>query len=97
MTDDANDFATQAEHRPARIALVDRRVGLQEFRERHAAVYGVRLADVAHRERVADALGRPDDKDLIADFHRIGVTEDGDLHSGRQRLELEESEVGLGL
>src|SRR5262249_37760368 len=41
LADDPDDFAPQVEHGPARVAGVDRRIGLEKLGERHGAIGGV--------------------------------------------------------
>src|SRR5262249_56326062 len=68
---DANDFAAHIEHGPARVALIDGGVRLNELGEWDLGVYRVRLVSTAYvpdRQRVRDAVGSSDDEDRFADL-----------------------------
>ena len=71
MADDADHFTGHVEQRTARVARIDRRVGLEQFRRAHPAEGTVGFAaraDVPDREGVADPERCADHEDLVADL-----------------------------
>jgi len=97
---DPDDFALHVEHRAARVALVDRRVRLEELGERHLGEDRVGLvagAQVPDGQRVGDPVGSADDDDLLADLHPAGVAQSGRLYPVGDMVRLEPREVGAGL
>ena len=87
---DADHFALRVHQGAARVAVVDRRVGLQEILvvaiavARHArAGRTALLADDAHRHRLADAERVADGEHDVADLRVVGVAERRGLEVGR--------------
>ena len=78
VADDADHPAVHVKQRPARVAAIDRRVGLQEF-DRHAA--GERAAqlapgaEVAAGQAVVERVRGTDDEHRVADVCLRGVAE----------------------
>ena len=97
MADDADDLAVQVEHGPARIALVDGGICLEELGQRDLGVDRVRLvpaAHISHGQRVGDAVGGAHDEDLFPDLDNVRVAHRGRLDAGGDAGELEKGEVG---
>ncbi len=74
---DADELALRVDERAARVAVVDRRVGLQEVLVAAVADAGrsALRADDAHRDRLADAERVADREHDVADLHGVGVAE----------------------
>src|SRR5271166_152870 len=72
---DADHFSLQAEQRAARIALVDRSVGLQEIVIRAAVDVAVAGGDDSGRHRFAEAERVSDRHHAVADPHLVAVAE----------------------
>ena len=94
------DLALHVEHRPAGVAGIDRGVGLEELGERHGLVHRIgrpARADISHAQRVAQAVRRPHDDDLVAHVHRAGVGHRGHLRARRHPVELQQGQIGRRL
>ena len=74
---DADQLAARVDQRAAGVALVDRRVGLDEVLEAAVADAGraALRADDAHGDGLADAERIADGEHDVADAHRVGVAE----------------------
>ena len=72
---DADHLAAQIEERPAAVAGVDARVGLDEVVVRPGADGPALGADDAHRHRVAEAERVADRHDVLADAQRLARAE----------------------
>src|SRR5262250_1356658 len=78
LADDADDLAGHVEDGAPGVALVDRRRGLQELREGHVGEDGAgrpACADPADAHRIGQPVGGADHHDLLADLHRVGITQ----------------------
>ena len=93
---DADHVAAPVQQRPARVAVVDRRVGLDDVVDRVAVRCGDRALDRAddpggnravETERVADR------DDGVAHLRRVGVAERERRQRARARVDLEDGEV----
>src|SRR5206468_12862440 len=76
---DALPISRLAEHRPAGVAGIDHRVGLEELRQREVLgdrIGGPARADDPRAQRITKTVGRAYDEDWIADA-------DGDRKSTR--------------
>jgi hypothetical protein len=90
----AYQLAFQVDERSARIAPVDRRVGLQKILVAPASGPGPSAlsADDAHRHRLTDHQRIAHCQDHIADFHLVGVADGNRGQAGL--LDLENCDVG---
>ena len=97
VADDADHPAVHVKQRPARVAAIDRRVGLQEF-DRHAA--GERAAqlasgaEVAAGQAVIERVRGADDEHRVADVCLRGIAEPRRSDAARRPFELKQSHVG---
>src|SRR3954453_22663164 len=75
---DPDHVAVRVEQRAARVAVVDRRVGLDRARDREVVRRvdrAVERADDAGRDRALEAERAPDRDDAVADLHGVRVGE----------------------
>ena len=93
---DADHFALHVEQRAARIALVDRGVGLQEVVVWTAVDVSIARRDDARGHGFAEAEGIADRHHAVADAHLVAVAE---LHRLQRlvALDLEHGNVHLGI
>src|SRR5712691_4097045 len=80
VADHADHLGLHVEHGPARVALVDGGIRLEELGRRHGPEDGIRLvagADVSDGEAVADAVGGADDEHLVADARPVRGSQPG--------------------
>src|SRR5690606_24467080 len=93
---DADDATLRIDERAARIAGINRRVGLNEvFVSFDAETAATEAADDALRNGHADAEGIADGENRVAHFELIAVTQRGDGQVFR--IDLEHGDVGLGI
>ena len=93
---DADELALRVDERAAGVAVVDRRIGLQEVfvaAVTHAGRSTLR-ADDAHRHRLTDAERIADREHDIADLDRVGVAERQRLQVGLRRPSTERRSLG---
>ncbi len=91
---DADQIARGVDERPARIAGIDRRVGLDEVLERiDAELAAPECGYDSHGHGLADTEGVADREHHVSHAQRIGVAE----HDRRERnaLDLEHRDVGV--
>ena len=96
---DADDIAAGVEQRPARVARVDRRVGLDEVGQRLVVVGRDRAALGRHDaagDRVRIGAQRAADRDdQLADLERVGLADRGRRQA--RGVDLDDREVGQGV
>src|SRR5581483_2725327 len=93
---DADDFAAEIDQRPAGVAGVDRRVGLDEVVIRTRADVAALGADDTRRDGALEAEGVADRDDPFADLELVRIAE---LRHGKvgPDVDLDDRDLGLGV
>src|SRR5581483_4933415 len=97
---DADHLAAEIEERPARVPVVDRRVGLDRVLDRGVVRRGD-LAPEGADDPAGDGVVEPervaDRDDAVADLDLVGVAERDRVEPARQRVDLDHREVRRGV
>src|SRR5207237_7203785 len=93
----AYHLAHRVEQRTARVAGVDRRVGLDQAGESGALVAAVQSRNDSGGHRLSESEGRPDGVDGVADANRTRVAEWDRVQARRRHRDVYDGKVSRGV